>query len=236
MPAAVSTARHAWQLDSPAGQYNFLQGGELDLVPEKSDTYTYGVILQPRFLPKLAMSIDYFDIEIEDTISTVGPDTTLKAATSGRPGVLRPHPAQRRTARCGAATATSMDLNTNIGSLATKGWDLSVTYTGVEMGRFGELNFNLVGTMLDELITDPGPGCRPDRVRWQVLRCHCAASRTRNGGITSASAGRRRGTWTSSLTWRYYDAVENIRPATAAQHRLRAGRAELLRPRGELAA
>ena len=39
------------------------------LVPETSDTYTYGVILQPRFLPKLAMSIDYFDIEIEDTIS-----------------------------------------------------------------------------------------------------------------------------------------------------------------------
>ena len=66
-------------LDSPAGQYNFLQGGDLDLVPEESDTYTYGVILQPRFLPKLAMSIDYFDIEIKDTISTVGPDMSSTA-------------------------------------------------------------------------------------------------------------------------------------------------------------
>ena len=42
------------------------------LVPEESDTYTFGIILQPRFLPKLAMSIDYFDIEITDTISTFG--------------------------------------------------------------------------------------------------------------------------------------------------------------------
>ncbi len=49
-----------------------------NLQPETSDTYTYGVIFQPQFLPKLAMSVDYFDIEIEDTISTVGADTTLQ--------------------------------------------------------------------------------------------------------------------------------------------------------------
>ena len=80
MPAAVfdDPARRS-RLDSPAGQYNFLQGGNPDLKPETSDTYTYGVILQPRFLPHLAMSIDYFDIEIDDTISTVGPDTSLEA-------------------------------------------------------------------------------------------------------------------------------------------------------------
>ena len=67
------------RLDSPAGQYNFLQGGNLDLQPETSDTYSYGVIIQPRFVPHLAMSIDYFDIKIDDTISIVGADTTLNA-------------------------------------------------------------------------------------------------------------------------------------------------------------
>ncbi len=72
------------RLDSPAGQYNFLQGGVQDLVPETSDTYTYGVVIQPSFLPKLAMSIDYFDIEIEDAISRfAAPTRRCKAATSG---------------------------------------------------------------------------------------------------------------------------------------------------------
>ena len=54
-----------------------------DLVPEESDTYTYGVVLQPSFLPKLAMSIDYFDIEIEDAISTRGADSTLQGCFLG---------------------------------------------------------------------------------------------------------------------------------------------------------
>ena len=125
MPAAVfdDPARRA-RLDSPAGQYNFLQGGDPDpACPKTSDTYTYGVILQPRFLPKLAMSIDYFDIEIDDTISTVGADTTLKACYfAGR----RQSPAARieRNPSNGSlwqGDGNVIDLNTNIGSLSTKG-------------------------------------------------------------------------------------------------------------------
>ena len=98
VPAAVfDDPNRRARLDSPAGQYNFLQGGDPALVPEESDTYTYGVILQPRFLPKLAMSIDYFDIDIQDTISIVGADTTLeRLPLFGGRRVLRPHPAGRR--------------------------------------------------------------------------------------------------------------------------------------------
>ncbi len=66
-------------LDSPAGQYNFLQGGDPDLVPEESETVTFGIILQPRFAPRLSMTVDYFDIEITDTISTFGAENTLNA-------------------------------------------------------------------------------------------------------------------------------------------------------------
>ena len=184
-------------LDSPAGQYNFLQGGNLELQPETSDTYTYGVVFQPSFLPKLAMSVDYFDIEILDTISTFGADNTLNACYF-----------QNDQAACGRIQRDANgslwrgdgvveDLNINIGSLSTTGWDLSVSYTGVELGSFGELSFNLVGTKLDELITVPvrvsprssAKGSSP------VPR---AAPRARTGGITSASAGSRPGTW----TWR----------------------------------
>ena len=53
------------------------------------------------------------------------------------------------------------DININIGSLQTSGYDMSLTYAGIEMGRFGELNVNVTATFLDELITEPGPGIDP---------------------------------------------------------------------------
>ena len=78
-------------------------------MPEESDTYTYGVILQPRFLPKLAMSIDYFDIEITDAVSTFGPHERahrlLRKQRSGRLRQHRPRPGDWRL--CGSAMATS---------------------------------------------------------------------------------------------------------------------------------
>ena len=49
-----------------------------------------------------------------------------------------------------------VDLNTNIGGLETSGVDLNLNYTGLEMGNMGSLSFNLTGTYLIELITDPG--------------------------------------------------------------------------------
>ena len=50
------------------------------------------------------------------------------------------------------------DLNINIGSLSTTGYDVNIGYTGVEIGRFGSLSFNLTGTYLVDLITQPAPG------------------------------------------------------------------------------
>ena len=148
-------------LDSPAGQYSFLQGGNLDLTPEESDTMSYGVVFQPRFAPGLAVTVDYFDIDIENTISTIGANNTLDGVLrSRRSGRLRPRIDRDAAsgALCGSAMATSIDTNINIGSLSTKGYDINVSYSGLEMGRFGSLAFNMTGTYLEELITQPMPG------------------------------------------------------------------------------
>ena len=98
-----------------------------------------------------------------------------------------------------------VDLNTNIGSLSTKGYDLNVNYTGLEIGRFGSLNFNLVGTYLDELITEPGPGIDPyDCTGYYSNVCGTPNPEWRHRFRTS---------WITpwdldvSLTWRYYDGV-----------------------------
>jgi outer membrane receptor protein involved in Fe transport len=218
VPAAVfdDPARRA-RLDSPAGQYNFLQGGDLNLVPETSDTYTYGVIIQPRFLPHLAMSIDYFDIKIEDTISVVGADTTLRSCyTLGIQASCDLIVRNPANGSLWQGDGHVIDLNTNIGSLSTKGVDLSLSYTGVELGGLGELSFNLVGTYLDELTYVSGvPGDVPTECKGKYSGALCGVPNPdwrhhfRVGWETPWNVD-------LALTWRYYAGASNIVAATAA--------------------
>ncbi|MEX2151644.1 MAG: TonB-dependent receptor [Steroidobacteraceae bacterium] len=196
-------------LDSPAGQYNFLQGGNLVLTPEESDTVSYGVIFTPRFAPGLAVTIDYFDIDIEDTISTFGAENSLDACYINN-DVAACDRVNRNPAN-GALWVGSghvIDTNINIGSLSTKGLDLNATYTGLEVGRFGSLAFNLTATYLDELITEPGPGIEPyDCVGFYSSVCGTPNPEWRH---------RLRTSWATpwdldlSLTWRHYGDVEGF--------------------------
>jgi outer membrane receptor protein involved in Fe transport len=202
-------------LDSPAGQFNFKQGGNLALQPETSDTYTYGVIIQPRFLPHLAMSIDYFDIKIEDTISTFGAENTLNACYFQNDAAACSRIHRDATGNLWRADGFVEDLNINIGSLKTKGVDLSLSYTGVEMGGLGELSFNLVGTYLDSLVTEPGPGIAP-------VECKAKFSGATCGTPSPEWRHHFRMGWETpwnvdlSLTWRYFGETTNIAPATKA--------------------
>jgi outer membrane receptor protein involved in Fe transport len=214
VPAALLRSS---SLDSPAGQYNFLQGGVLDLKPETSDTYTYGVVIQPSFLPKLAMSIDYFDIQIDDAIQTRGPDSTLTGCYFGHDAescsLIQRNPDNGSLWR---GTGNVIDLNTNIGGLNTKGVDFSATYTGVEVGSFGELSFNLVGTYLDELTYITGiAGVAPTECKGKYSGALCGIPNPdwrhhfRVGWETPWNVD-------MALTWRYYAAVTNIVAATSA--------------------
>jgi outer membrane receptor protein involved in Fe transport len=48
----------------------FLSGGNPDLKEEKSDSYTVGGVLQPRFLPGFSLSVDFYDITVNDVITS----------------------------------------------------------------------------------------------------------------------------------------------------------------------
>jgi outer membrane receptor protein involved in Fe transport len=52
-----------------ASSLAIVSGGNPDLRPEKSDSYTYGVVLQPRFVPGLTISVDYYNIKVNDVIT-----------------------------------------------------------------------------------------------------------------------------------------------------------------------
>ncbi|TCP72559.1 TonB-dependent receptor [Sphingomonas sp. PP-CE-1G-424] len=53
----------------PSGSLEIVSGGNPNLSVEKSDSYTYGGVLQPRFVPGLTLSVDYFNIKVADVIT-----------------------------------------------------------------------------------------------------------------------------------------------------------------------
>ena len=60
--------------DPLSARFGGLTGGNPDLSEETAETLTYGITFTPSFLPGLAITIDYWDITIEDAISTVRQD------------------------------------------------------------------------------------------------------------------------------------------------------------------
>lgn len=214
VPAAVyDTLASRTALDSPAGQYNFLQGGNPELTPEESDTKTFGVILQPRFLPNFSMSVDYFDIKIENTISTIGTQVTLDACyTNNDPVACERINRNPANGSLWVGDGHVVDLNTNIGSLSTKGYDITLAYADLEIGGAGSLSFNMTGTYLDSLLTDPGsPGTETYECAGQYS-ANCASG---TAGVPSPRwRHHARLGWQTpwpvdvSLTWRYYGETE----------------------------
>jgi outer membrane receptor protein involved in Fe transport len=200
-------------LDSPAGQYNFIQGGNQALSPEESDTYSYGIVFTPRFAPGLAITVDYYDIQIDDTISTYGAENSLNACYINNDADACARINRNPNGQLWVGTGSVTDLNINIGSVKTKGWDLNASYTGLEMGRFGSLNFNLTGTLVDELITDPGPGLDP----FDCVGFYSSVCSTNSVGVPTPEWRHRfRTSWVTpwdldlSLTWRHLDSVKGF--------------------------
>ncbi len=48
-----------------------VSGGNPNLNEETSDSYTIGVLLQPRWVPGLSISVDYWNIQVDNVISSV---------------------------------------------------------------------------------------------------------------------------------------------------------------------
>ena len=145
-------------LDSPAGQYNFLAGGNPALAPEESDTQSFGIILTPRFAPGLNMTVDWFNIKVDEAISIFQPSDTLNACYNNNDAAACSRIRRNAIGSLWVGTGNVIATNINIGSLEATGIDVNVGYSEVEIGRFGSLNFSLVGTYFDELIIEPGPG------------------------------------------------------------------------------
>lgn len=149
-------------LDSPAGQYNYLGGGDPALNPEEADTFTLGFVARPNFIPRFDISVDYFNIDITNLISTIGAQNSVNACYGQNLAAACARIQRNANGQLWVGTGNVIDLNTNVGGLKTSGIDINSNYRidledmGVGTGNYGSLAFNFTGTYLDELVVDPG--------------------------------------------------------------------------------
>ena len=156
--AGVSATQYGHIGSNSAGQYNGLIGGNPNLTPEKSDTYSGGIVITPHFIENFSMSFDYFNIKLQDTIGAIGADTIINnCITTGDPVFCNAIHRDPNGSLFRTLAGYITDTNVNFGSLTTRGVDAKVNYR-MPIDNFGSLLFNLEGTRLINLGVEPLTG------------------------------------------------------------------------------
>jgi iron complex outermembrane receptor protein len=138
--------------------------GNVNLRPEKADTFTAGIVFQPSFIQGFRASVDYYDIEIDDVITQFGAQLLVDRCYEGMVELCSNiifGPNQQIT------RVNSPQMNFN--SLETSGWDIELSYALSldRIGLPGNLAVRAFGTIVNEMTTID-PGGVVDRVRQTV--------------------------------------------------------------------
>ncbi|MEM9619259.1 MAG: TonB-dependent receptor [Pseudomonadota bacterium] len=221
MNTGVSAAQFGTLPANPAVQLNAVSGGNPLLNPEKSNTYTFGVVLQPSFVDGLTVAVDYFDISIKDAIANIPALTTLnQCLTTGDPSFC----SLVQRDRDGSLFASNIPpagspfqfagvqaTTVNVAQIDTRGIDLSASYgldmADVGLSGWGSMNFNYVSTFLMELSSVPVPGVTTTVECKGLYRGGC-------GGPNPEYRHRLLTTWQTpwnidlTATWRYFSSVQ----------------------------
>ena len=142
-------------------QSSTLVGGNPDLKPETSESFTLGVVYQPEFIENFSVAVDYYDIEIEDGLgapstsaiisecynsenfSASSCDLILGPEAVGRPGYSGSEFRDSQGYMAGILAGTA-----NISTFTTSGFDFDVKWAA-DLGD-GMFNLRVDGTVLDE--------------------------------------------------------------------------------------
>ncbi len=156
----VTAAQFGTILDVISGQTQSITGGEPTLTPESSDTVTFGVVFEPSFVPGLLLSVDYFDVTVEDTIFAIPAQIILdNCLETGNPAActLINRGAGGTLASSGIPGEGFNQINRNIAELSTSGFDIQASYS-LDIDSIGSVGINYVGTILDAYDLEPLPG------------------------------------------------------------------------------
>jgi outer membrane receptor protein involved in Fe transport len=121
-----------------SGQIQTTQGGNPNLAPEVAKSFTAGIVLQPRMIPGFALTLDYFNIDVNDAITNPTNNDIIQGCYSvaGNPTLDPNNPFCQLVVRGptgqldGDATTTPglQRALSNSGFLQARGYDLTMNY------------------------------------------------------------------------------------------------------------
>jgi iron complex outermembrane receptor protein len=138
--------------------FSQLSGGNPALTEEESETFTVGAVVRIPWLDSFNVALDYFKIEVDDAVATMNAQTTLDVCYQILDASSAPCAAIFRLPDSGQVFQVRAS-NSNIGSLAVEGIDLSADYTvglpgGLSIGEGGaDLAFVLHAGWLFERVS-----------------------------------------------------------------------------------
>jgi len=124
-----------------AGQVNSTGGGNVNIKPETSDSFTVGAIFQPAAIPGFTASLDYYNIKVTGAISAPTPGDVIAACFGTN--VFSPAAGASTSAACTSIRRSPADgslsgdpstftglpsVLSNAGALETDGIDLILNY------------------------------------------------------------------------------------------------------------
>ncbi|HEY4368928.1 MAG TPA: TonB-dependent receptor [Steroidobacteraceae bacterium] len=138
-------------------QYFGANAGNPNLKPEQGDTYEFGVVFQPSFMPGFSASVDYWNIKLTGAIGRPNDNQTLQFCFEGQTSFCD------NIQRDGAGVITQVTLIPfNLASQKKSGIDFEVSQTLDASSLFsswqGQLSFTGLGTLYKTSSQDDGFG------------------------------------------------------------------------------
>lgn len=128
------------------------RSGGFTVDPETAYTKTFGVVLTPRFIPGLTVSVDRFLIDLDDSIGynnyqyftngclATGSDFFCSMFVRNADGTLYSDPATNPT------SGYIRQGTTNYYRSKSHGWDIQAQYA-LRLGKYGRMDFDFAGSL-----------------------------------------------------------------------------------------
>lgn len=210
--SGVTAAQYGNITQNPASQNNQISGGNPNLQPETADTWTIGAVIEP--LRNLNVSIDYYDIRIEDRIGTVGASNIVRGCgLTGDPGLCslvfrNPVSGDIWTGTAGEpGNGYVLNASQNFGNLIWRGLDINFGYSTEAPIIGGNLDLAVNTSLALEQTIDPLPGIN-DAAKYDCagnINPSCSTPDWRHTARLSYDRG---SWWTGSLRWRRFGSME----------------------------
>jgi iron complex outermembrane recepter protein len=186
-----------------------ISGGNPDLVPEESESWSAGVVFNPRFVPGLRLSLDYTRIEKLDEIASLSVPLLLELEDllPDRVTRLPLTPADAALGYTGGLVTVVDITNINLARTDLTSWDLQLDYTR-KHDKAGEFHFFSVATWQPRLLRQTLPTTAP---RDAVGFTDGPLERRIVGGMTW-----NRGGWTLGWNTQFFDSRRSYSSTASA--------------------